>query len=57
MTGWHGIRIICSGGATGLIADWRFSMLALKNPTKSIGLVQSGHNNNFFKLKCNLFSP
>ena len=56
MTGWHGIIIMCSSGATCLTVDWPFSVLALKSPTKHIGLVQSEHNNNFIKLTCNLFS-
>jgi len=41
-TGWLGIGIMCPNGATCLSADCCFNELALYNPTKSVGLVQSG---------------
>jgi len=37
MTGWLGIRIMCPCGETCLSMD-----CCLKNPTKRVGLVQSG---------------
>ena len=44
MTGCLGMRIMCSRVATYLFEDCRFSELTLykKNPTKSVGVVQSG---------------
>ena len=41
-TGWFGIRIMCRSGVTCLSTDCCFSELALLNPTKRVGLVQSG---------------
>jgi hypothetical protein len=42
-TGWLGIRIMCLSRVTCLSADCCFGELALyKNPTKRVGLVQSG---------------
>ena len=35
-------RIMCLSGATCLSTECYFSELALKNPTKHVGLVQSG---------------
>jgi hypothetical protein len=40
-TRWLGIRIMFLSGATCLSADCCFSEIALLNPTKPIGLVQS----------------
>ena len=43
-TGLVGIRIMCRSGATCLFVDCCFSELHYKNPTKCVGLVQSGHH-------------
>jgi hypothetical protein len=44
-TCWFGIKIMCPSGTTCLPADCCFSELALsKDPTKHVGLVQSGHH-------------
>jgi hypothetical protein len=41
-TGWLGIRIIFPSGVTYLPADCCLSELALQNPTRHVGLEQSG---------------
>ena len=49
-----GIRKTCQSGASCLPADCYSMSLHFKNPTKSVGLLQSGHHR---FIKCNLFSP
>ena len=47
-TGWLGIRIMCSSGATCLTADCCFSELKhYKNPDQRVGLEQSRHLHHF----------
>ena len=41
--GWHGIRLMCRGGATCLPMDYKY-------PTKRVGLVQSGHYHHLIKM-------
>jgi hypothetical protein len=49
-----GIRKTCQSGASCLPADCYSMSLHYNNPTKSVGLLQSGHHH---FIKCNLFSP
>jgi hypothetical protein len=48
-TGWLGIRIMCRSGVTCLSTDCCFSELALLNPTKHVGPVQSRHHHHFIE--------
>ena len=43
-TGGHGMRIMCLSAVTCLPSDCCFNELLYKNPTKHVGLVQSGQS-------------
>ena len=49
-TGWLEIGIMCQSGVACLPTDCCFSELALYNPTKCVGLVQSEHQWNVIVL-------